>query len=140
MEKRWGLTLVVGLLITCGAACGEPKQAWERPREPTAAAEQEPTAAAYEPPAVEASEPKEPSHEDVCRKMWTLIEVDATKAAKKKGKKGPTDKDRSEFLKDCFARGGDEQKANPQKYKCQRTCIMDAQLLADVETCGKECS
>ena len=133
------------LLISAGAvmfvaACGpmgEPKQAGERPRTESAEEKkEEPT-----PAATEASAPaKEPSHEDVCRKMGSLIQTDAEERAKKSPKvKVPKDKDRSEFLQDCYARGKDDQKSNPEKYKCVRTCILDSPALTDFETCSKAC-
>jgi hypothetical protein len=133
-------SLFVPLFVTGLAACGEPKQAWERPREPVAAAEgSEPeTKKEDPPPAAEASPPKEVTHEDVCRKMWSHIEADANAKLKKGGTKKPTDKDRSEFLKGCYDGAGD-QKANPEKYACRKKCIMESEALPDVETCMKSC-
>jgi hypothetical protein len=122
--------------VSCGAM-GEPKQAWERPRtESTEAKKDEPPAAT-----TEASAPaKEPSHEDVCRKMWSLISEDAVERAKHDPKvKVPTDKHRTEFLQDCYSSGADQKKANPEKYGCLRKCIIDSKALADFETCNKPC-
>lgn len=132
MEK-----LLISAIVLGGFACGpmgEPKQAWEKPRPAEGTTPSEPAAT------TESSAPKEPSHEDVCRKMWSLIAADAEAQAKKNPKtKVPGDKQRSEFLQDCYASGKDEQKANPEKYACQRKCILDAEQLPDVETCGKGC-
>ena len=133
MEK-----VLISALVVAGFACGpmgEPKQAWEhRPPAAESSASSEPYVAPTAEPA------KDPTHEDVCRKMWTLIADDAGAKAKKNPKaKVPTDKDRSDFLQDCYKTGKDESKANPEKYNCQKKCIIDAAVLGDVETCGKAC-
>jgi hypothetical protein len=133
MEK-----LLISAIILGGFACGpmgEPKQAWDKPKTTEST---ESSAAPYtpEPPAPA----KEPSHEDVCRKMWSLIAKDAEAQSKKNPKaKVPGDKQRSEFLQDCYASGKSEAKSNPEKYSCQRKCIIDAEELGDVEKCGKGC-
>jgi hypothetical protein len=132
MEK-----LLISAVVALGFACGpmgEPKQAWQKSEQPEDAATPEPVATTETPTT------KEPSHEDVCRKMWTLIAKDAEAQAKKNPKaKVPGDKQRSEFLQDCYASGKEEAKANPEKYNCQRKCIVDAEELGDVEKCGKGC-
>lgn len=137
MNGMGNLFLAGSLLVVACGPMGEPKQAWEKPRTESTEGE----AKKEEPPTTEASAPaKEPSHEDVCRKMWSLIAKDAEDRSKKDPKaKVPTDKHRSDFLQDCYASGKDEQKSNPEKYNCQRKCILDATVLADVETCGKGC-
>jgi hypothetical protein len=86
MEKLLISAGAVMLVAACGPM-GEPKQAWEAPRTESTEAKKE------EPPPTEASAPpKEPSHEDVCRKMWSLIAKDAEDRAKKDAKvKVPTD-------------------------------------------------
>ncbi len=132
-------SISVGLLVMALAACGEPKQAWERPREPVASSEgTSETKKEDPPPAAEASAPKEITHEDVCRKMWAHIETDANAKLKKGSTKKPTDKDRSDFLKGCYDAAG-EQKTMPEKYACRKKCIMESEALADVETCMKSC-
>jgi hypothetical protein len=131
------------LLFSAGAwlfvACGtmEPKQAWERPR--TESTESEAKKEEPPPTTVEASPPKEPSHEDVCRKMWDHIANDAKDKSKKGKTKVPTDKDRSDFLQDCFKSGADDKKSNPEKYACRRKCIMESEALPQVEDCMKAC-
>jgi len=137
MEKLLVSAGAAFLFIACGPM-GEPKQAWERPRTESAEEKKEepaPTAT------TEASAPpKEATHEDVCRKMWSLIQTDAETRAKTNPKiKVPKDKDRSEFLQDCYARGKDDQKSNPEKYKCVRKCILDSPALSDFEACSKDC-
>ena len=127
------------MLASCGAM-GEPKQAWERPR--TESTEAKPEEATPAPTTTtESSAPaKEPSHEDVCRKMWSLISEDAIERSKHNPKvKVPKDKDRSEFLQDCYAKGPEQKKANPEKYGCLRKCIVDSKVLEDFETCSKPC-
>lgn len=134
MEK-----LLISAFVLGGLACGpmgEPKQAWEHrpPAAESSAEKSEPYVAPTPDP------PKDLTHEDVCRKMWQLIADDATAQSKKNPKaKVPGDKQRSDFLQDCYKTGKDEAKGNPEKYNCQKKCIVEAAVLADVETCGKGC-
>lgn len=135
MEK-----LLISAIVLLGFACGpigQPAQSWEKPKssEATEEKKEEPVATTES-----SAPPKEASHEDVCRKMWTLIADDAAAQAKKNPKaKVPGDAQRSDFLQDCYKSGKDEAKANPEKYNCQKKCILEAAALPDVETCGKGC-
>jgi hypothetical protein len=129
--KGMGALFVVSL-VGCGAM-GEPKQAWEKPRtESTEEKKEEPAATA---PTEASPPPKEPSHEDVCRKMWSHIQTDAEARSKKGGKvKLPTDKDRSDFLQKCYASGKDD-----PAYPCRKKCIMESADLDAVEKCMPAC-
>jgi hypothetical protein len=135
-------SIVIAVLVVGCGGFGEPKQAWEKKPAAKEGEEGEEKAKPAEPYVAPTPDPpKELSHEDVCRKMWQLIADDATAKSKKGGKnKVPGDKERSEFLQDCFKTGKDEAKSNPEKYNCQKKCIVEAKELADVETCGKGCS
>lgn len=129
---RW---IFFAALVGCGPM-GEPKQAWEK--KPSSEPGEAKSAEPYTPPPPETA--KDPSHEDVCRKMWKLIADDADAKAKKNPKqKIPGDNERSGFLQDCYKSGKEESKANPEKYNCQKKCIVEAEVIADVEKCGKAC-
>jgi len=133
--KGMGKLLVFVGLSALFVACGEPKQAWERPRtaEPEATEENNDEAPATAPTEASAP-PKEASHEDVCRQMWTHIQTDAEVRAKKGGKKPPSDKARSDFLQKCYASGKDD-----PAYPCRKKCIMESADLEAVEKCMPAC-
>lgn len=138
MGKTWisvGCAIVASVAsVALGACAAAPKPPPEPPAE-----EKEP-----EPADKEASAPAEETQEEVCDKMWSLIEVDAEDAAKKAKKKGkkaklPTEEDQKEFLADCVERGTKQKKEEPERYECMRTCIMESISTAEVETCAKDC-
>lgn len=135
MEKTWvSMASFLAAICLAGCASAPPKQSWEKEPSPSEASTQ---------PAQPEEKVAEPSHEDVCRKMWSMISTEAEAAAKKtSGKKKhklPTDADRDEFMKDCVESGQQEKKEHPKSYACQRKCILDSDTTKEVEACGKAC-
>ncbi len=133
MGKTWisvGCAFVASLSIGCASAPKPPPEPPPKEEEP-------------EPAQTEDSAPQEESQEEVCDKMWSIIEVEAEDAAKakKKGKKAklPTEADKQEFLEDCVERGTKQKQEEPERYECMRVCIMESISTKEVETCAKDC-
>jgi hypothetical protein len=139
MRAAWVIGVSTALFAVGCAYNPEPRQVGEGDRRFQTAAPS--------PPPVPTCPAPEPSHEEVCRKLWSMIEGEAraafekAKATKAKGKlpRVPGARERREFLLDCLEEGAREREENPSRYACQRRCVLGSETTEEVDACGQTC-